>query len=287
VSALILSVASGKGGTGKTLVATGLTAVAEPDLFVDADVESPNAHIFLKPRWQSLEQVEVAIPEFDEEQCTLCGDCADFCRFQALMILAGQRMFFPQMCHGCGGCQLVCSRESITMGGRAVGTIRKGKCDSFTFLDGLLEVGEASAMPVIRMLKKQIAAIGQRVIVDCPPGTACPTVEAIRESDYCILVTEPTAFGLHDLDAMVKVIRELNIPAGVVINRQTPNSQPGIVEDYCQKQDLPLLGVIPFSRKIAAGYALGSILPEIDRKWSLILRQIWAKVQEDQRVVTQ
>jgi len=277
---MIIAVASGKGGTGKTTVATSLAlslrAQSEPSqaasfapLFLDCDVEAPNGHLFLKPFFETRRQVGILIPQVDETRCTHCGSCAEVCQFHAIAVLGKKALVFPQLCHGCGSCALICPEQAITETLNVIGTLERGPTPSgVDFARGVLNAGEPMAVPIIRQLKAWVTPQpDQDVIVDASPGTACPVVEAVRGADYLLLVSEPTPFGLHDLKLAAEVARDLHIPAGVVLNRCEVNSPDGrysrLVETYCQEQGLPILMRLPFERAIAEGIARGKPLVEI------------------------
>lgn len=268
---LRIAVASGKGGTGKTTVATSLALslagqartsapAAPPPLYLDCDVEAPNGHLFLKPVFTRRKDVGVLIPHVDETLCTHCGKCAEVCQYSAIFSYPSGVMIFPQLCHGCGSCTLVCPEHAISEVANVMGVLEAGEAMAgIAFARGVMNVGEPMAVPVIRALKKWVAPQpGQVVIVDASPGTSCPVVEAVRGSDFLLLVTEPTPFGLHDLRLAADVARELRMPAGVVVNRDgIGNAQ---VDEFCAEQGLPVLMRIPFDRAIAEGVARGHTL---------------------------
>jgi len=271
---MMIAIASGKGGTGKTTVATGLAVslaadrkqdlpASSPPLFLDCDVEAPNAHLFLKPVFEERQEVGILIPQVDEARCTHCGKCAEVCQYHAIAVLGKKTLVFPQLCHGCGSCTLMCPEEAITETLDVMGLLERGPTPSgVDFARGVLNIGEPMAVPVIRQLKRwAIPESDQDVIVDASPGTSCPVVEAVRGADFLLLVTEPTPFGLHDLRLTVEVARELNIPAGVVINRDGIGDLG--VEEFCNVKGLPILLRIPFDRSIAEGIAQGKTLVEI------------------------
>lgn len=269
-----ITVASGKGGTGKTMIATSLAlslaaiTPEHPPLFLDCDVEAPNAHLFLQPNFTERQDVSLLIPVVDEVKCTHCGKCAEVCEFHAIAVLGKKTLVFPQLCHGCGSCTLVCPEKAISETPNTIGVIERGLARSgITFGRGLLNVGEPMAVPIIRQLKKWTKPTpGQVVIVDSPPGTSCPVVETMRGSDFLLLVTEPTPFGLHDLCLAAQVARELGIPAGVIINRV--NEPYPAMDEFCTTQNLPVLMKIPFDRDIAEGVAQGKTLVEIYPEFS-------------------
>ncbi len=248
---MIVSVASGKGGTGKTLVATSLALSLkdrERVQMLDCDVEEPDVHIFLRPVITRSEAVYIQVPEMDEKKCTYCGKCAEVCAYHAIAVLGKHVLVFPELCHGCGACSYLCPENAISEEGRESGIVEWGHSDGIEFAHGKLNVGEAMAPPVIRKVKEQASNNGV-VIVDAPPGTSCPVVESIKGSDFCILVTEPTLFGLNDLMLAVETVRELDIPCGVVLNRAGVGDRK--VEEYCQKEKIPILLTIPMDIGIA------------------------------------
>ncbi|MFZ6031185.1 MAG: ATP-binding protein [Chloroflexota bacterium] len=281
---MIVAVASGKGGTGKTTVAASLalSLAAEqtpPPLFLDCDVEAPNAHLFLRPNVQSQQDVNVLIPEVDEARCTHCGKCAQVCPYQAIALLGKKTLVFPQLCHGCGSCTAVCPEHAIHEHPHPIGRIARGPAAAgIEFAHGSLNIGEPMAVPVIRRLKKWARPVpGQLVLIDCPPGAACPVVAALSGADFALLVTEPTPFGLHDLKQAAAIARELGIPAGVVVNRDE-----GVfptLDNFCAAAGIPILLRIPFEREIAEGIARGRNLIEIRPAYLPRLRQLFEKVR--------
>jgi MinD superfamily P-loop ATPase len=279
---MIIAVASGKGGTGKTTVATALAqALAKSGLPVsclDCDVEAPNAHLFLRPQLAERQDVEMLIPQVDTKVCTGCGECAAVCQFHAIVELGGQTLLFPELCHGCGSCALICPEQAISEVPRTLGKLEGGMTpEGIRFGHGLLNVGEPMAVPVITQLKKW-RAYGDAgvVIVDSPPGASCPVVESLRGADFVLLVTEPTPFGLHDLRQAYEVTQELDVPAGLVINRDGIGNAG--VEAYCREVGLPILLRIPLEREIGEGIARGESLldihPDYDADFRALYRQI-------------
>ncbi len=264
---MIISIASGKGGTGKTLVATSL-ALSLKDRFrvqlLDCDVEEPNAHIFLKPEIVQREAVCIPVPVVDEVKCTHCRRCTEVCAYRAIAVLKHKVLIFPQLCHGCGACSYLCPEHAISEQGKEIGAVELGRADGVDFVHGRLSVGEAIAPPVIRKVKQHVDS--HRVaIIDVSPGTSCPVVEAIRGSDFCLLVTEPTPFGLNDLVLAVEMARKTAIPCGVVINRAGVGD--GKVEEYCSRENIPVLLTIPLDSRIAGLYSRGQTLVEGMPEW--------------------
>jgi len=260
--AIRITIASGKGGTGKTTVAANLAYVIGQNgasiHFVDCDVEEPNGHIFLKPEIERTRTVGVPTPEVNRELCTGCGECGKMCKYGAIVIVQKTVLTFPTLCNGCGGCALVCPEDAISEIPRDVGIIEEGIAGEVRFSHGILNVGEARATPIIRELTRD--PLGKTVIFDAPPGTSCPVVESVRKADFVVLVTEPTPFGLNDLGLAVGMVRELEKPFAVVINRADTGDNS--VNDYCAEQGIPVPLEIPDSREIAEAYSRGELITE-------------------------
>jgi len=278
---VIIAVASGKGGTGKTTVATSLAlslASDTPVLFLDCDVEGPNAHLMLKPSLAHREDAFLLIPAVDAALCNYCGICTEVCQYQAIAVTGQRVLVFPEMCHGCGSCVLNCPAGAIREVPHVLGTLESGDTpEGIRFARGVLTVGEVLAVPVIRQLKTSfLAQAGETVIIDAPPGTSCPVVEAVRGADYVILVTEPTPFGLHDLKLAYELTCELGLPAGVIINRDGIGDQG--VDDFCAYVGLPVLLRIPMDRAIAAGIAQGLPLMTLRPEYNALFRELFLTV---------
>lgn len=251
---LKIAIASGKGGTGKTTVAVNMALSLGNVQLLDCDVEEPNCHIFLNASVDKNMPVEIRIPEIDERVCDYCGKCAEFCRYNALAVTKGVVMKFTELCHSCGGCMLVCPKKAITESSRAIGEIRHGIRADIDFSYGVLNIGEAMATPVIKKLKKSIMG-DKDVLIDAPPGTSCAVIESVKGSDYCLLVTEPTPFGLNDLKLAVEMLESLSIPHGVIINRDGMGDDK--VAEYCEAKGIPVHLRIPHDHRIAELYSEG------------------------------
>jgi len=277
---MIISVASGKGGTGKTLVATSLALSLKDTCKVqllDCDVEEPNDHIFLKPVITRNEAVYLPVPRVDEEKCTYCGKCAEVCAYRAVAVFPKHVMVFPDLCHGCGACSYLCPEEAITEEEKKMGVVESGQSDGVAFVQGKLTVGEAMPTPVIRKVKDYVNRDGI-VIIDVSPGTSCPVVQSIKGSDFCLLVTEPTPFGLNDLVLAVETVKELNIPCGVVINRAGVGDAG--VEEYCLKENIRILLTIPLDTEVARLYSRGITLAEGMPQWKQSFLGLFDKIRE-------
>jgi MinD superfamily P-loop ATPase len=276
---MIISIASGKGGTGKTLIATSL-ALSLKDAhnvqLLDCDVEEPNDHLFMNPVITHQEPVSIPVPQVNKAKCNYCGRCSEVCAYKAIAFWGKQVMIFPQLCHGCGACSVLCPQEAIREQPRPIGIIEIGCSEGVNFVHGRLNVGEAMSPPVIRKVKDY--AEGEITIIDSPPGTSCPVITAIKNSDFCLLVTEPTPFGLNDLALAVETVKELQIPCGVVINRNT--DREGTVEPYCQKEGIPVLLTIPLDTEIARLYSRGITLVKGLPQWKPSFIKLYEKIQE-------
>jgi len=273
---MVISIASGKGGTGKTTIATSLALSLGNAQLLDCDVEEPNAHIFLKPRRKKSEPVSIPIPEIDERKCNHCGECAEICAYNALAVLKDRVLVFPHLCHGCGGCSLLCPEKAITEINREIGVVEKSNVGKIEFVHGILNIGEVMAPPLVRAVKRNVRA-KKTVIIDAAPGTSCPVIEAIKSSDFCILVTEPTPFGLNDLLLAVEVVRRLNIPFGVLINRASLGDKR--VEKYCRDEGIRILMRIPFDREIAVAYSKGIPLIEVKEEYLKQFREMFESIE--------
>jgi MinD superfamily P-loop ATPase len=260
-----ISIASGKGGTGKTTVATNLAlSIGSNVQLLDCDVEEPNAHLFIHPVFDETNTVFTPVPEVNEKKCTYCGKCADICQFKAIAVLEKTVLVFSELCHSCGGCMEVCPEGAITEKGRELGVIQKGHRNGIEFIHGKLRLGEAMSPPLIKKVRKY--EIHDLVtIIDAPPGTSCPVIASMKETDFVLLVTEPTPFGLFDLELAVGAVDILDIPRGLVINRSDLGDDR--VKEYAARMNLPILMEIPFDRRIAEAYSRGEPLVEHIPEW--------------------
>lgn len=275
---MIISVASGKGGTGKTTVATNLAISLESDVQVlDCDVEAPNAHLFIRPRIEEVRTITTPVPEVDMDKCNLCGKCAEICQFKAIAVVGESVLTFHELCHGCGGCALVCAEKAITETGRELGVIEKGRRNGLEFVHGILRVGEAMSPPLINRVREYTRA-DTSTIIDAPPGTSCPVIAAMKGADFVLLVTEPTPFGLHDLKLAVGAVKILGIPCGLVINRSDMGDDR--VNTYAQKEGLPVLMEIPYDRRIAEAYSKGELIVEARPEWKAEFRDLYHRIEE-------
>ena len=276
---MTIAVASGKGGTGKTTVATSLAlALSEHGsvVFVDCDVEEPNAHFFLHPEIDDRQQIGLAVPAVDAQKCTACGTCVEACEFNAIGQLRDGVLVFPELCHGCTACWVLCPEGAISQGRRELGTAESGRAGAIAFHHGWLRIGEAMSPPLIRAVKAR-AGEADFAVFDAPPGTSCPVVEAVRDADFVVLVTEPTPFGLNDLVLAVDLMAELGLPAGVVINRAGIGD--GKVNEFCESRGVPILLEIPFDRRIAEAYSRGEPLVKAFPQYREAFEQLAAAAQ--------
>ncbi len=275
---MIVSIASGKGGTGKTTIATNLAAALSDRQvqLLDCDVEAPNSHIFLKPEINKTETVNILVPHVDENKCTLCGRCSEVCQYHAIGVFGKSVLVFPELCHACGGCSLACPENAINKVPHAVGELQLGRANGIEFVTGQLNIGEAKATPVISAVKSNIR-YNRITIIDAPPGTSCPVVETVRGSDFVLLVTEPTPFGLNDLKLAVEVMRKLKLPFAVILNRADMGDDG--VERFCEKQRIDILLRIPQRRDIAEAYSGGQLLIEALPEYREMFRTLYAELE--------
>jgi MinD superfamily P-loop ATPase len=275
---LILSIASGKGGTGKTTVATNLALALESGVqLLDCDVEEPNGALFIQPEWTSRETFYAMVPEVDEDACTRCGQCAELCQFKAITVIGDTILTFPELCHSCGGCVRVCPEDAVSETGRPLGVIRMGNRNGLAFADAVLNVGVAFAPPLIRRVRSETLP-DSKVIIDAPPGTSCPVIAAVKGTDFVLMVTEPTPFGLSDLKLAAEVVRILGIPCGLVVNRAGLEYED--VHGFAKEKGIPILMEIPFDRRIAEAYSRGEALVDGTSEWRDRFLDLYGRIED-------
>jgi len=274
---LIISVASGKGGTGKTTIAVNLALSLSNVQLLDCDVEEPNCHIFIKPVLESKNTAFIPIPQVDPKKCDMCGRCQEVCAYNAIAVVNKEVLVFPELCHGCGSCTYFCPHGAMEEKNKEIGIIEIGKKGETQFVQGKLNVGMMMSPPVIKAVKKHINK-RKTVIIDAPPGTSCPVITAIKDTDFVILVTEPTPFGLNDLSLAVEVVRKLKIPFGVIINRSDLGNKK--TDEFCAGENIPILMKIPFSKKIAGIYSRGDSIIGTMPKYREKFQRLFANIKQ-------
>ncbi len=277
-----LAVASGKGGTGKTTVATNLayaaSKVGRTVAYLDCDVEEPNGHLFLRPTMTHEQSIDKPIPVVDPALCAHCGRCSEVCRYGAIACVGTKPLIFTELCHACGGCLLACPADAIREVPKSIGRLRQGTCGPIRFADGVLNIGEAMSPPAIHAVKAA-APEAELIILDCPPGTSCPAIAGVREADLVLLVTEPTPFGLNDLKLAVEMVRALGLPFAVVINRADAGNEES--REYCQHSRIPILAELADDRAVAEAYSRGELIYEAVPRFAEQMRKLLARIDAE------
>ncbi|NMD37279.1 MAG: 4Fe-4S binding protein [Christensenellaceae bacterium] len=274
-----IAILSGKGGTGKTFVAVNLATVAGKSVYIDCDVEEPNGRLFFKPVDNKQSLVTTLIPEFDNTKCTGCRKCVDFCRFNALALIKNKPMVFKEVCHSCGGCSLVCPDNAITEIEKPVGFVEYGYSENVYVVTGCLNLGEPSGIPIIKEALNHASKNNNLTIIDCPPGSACSVMESVESADYCILVVEPTAFGLHNFKMVYELVVLLNKPFGIIINKA--DEKYDAVEEFCNTNNIPILCRIPYSQKIALLSSKGEIASLHDIETAKLFQNLLSSINKE------
>lgn len=272
------AVLSGKGGTGKTLVSVNLAAVAKDSVYVDCDVEEPNGHLYFKPTEIETETVAIKIPIVDEDLCLGCRKCVDFCKFNALAAIVNKLLVFDDICHSCGGCIMLCPSNALTEKDKVIGEIKTGISEEVKVISGILNTGEASGIPIIKDLMKKTANEKRMTLIDCPPGSACIVMESIQDADYCILVAEPTVFGLHNLQLVLQLVKLFNKPYGVVINKCMESEN--LIQTFCIENKIKVLSKIPFESDLGAINSDSEIAAKSEKYNGLFSELLQAVVKE-------
>ena len=276
-----IAVLSGKGGTGKTLLSVNMAAAAKDSKYIDCDVEEPNGHLFLKPKQIASEEVTVKIPIANAELCNGCRKCVEFCKFNALAYINNKLIVFDEICHSCGGCVLLCPEKALSEREKVIGEVQKGVSENVTILSGILNTGEASGIPIIKKLLNEESKNRGVTIIDCPPGSACIVMESIKDADYCILVAEPTLFGVHNLNMVYELVKLFDKPHGVILNKCLEGENPA--EEFCIKNNIKILGKIPFDNELGVLNSNALIAVRESKKYrelfSTLLQSVVKEVQ--------
>lgn len=281
-SSLRIAVLSGKGGTGKTLVSVNLASAAEDSLYIDCDVEEPNGYLFFKPEGITEEEVKIRIPYLDQQLCNGCRKCVDFCRFNALAYIIDKLIIFEEVCHSCGGCVSLCPVKALSEKDKVIGKVQKGVSQNVEVHSGILDIGEVSGMPIIKkLLDKKTFTDVKPIFIDCPPGSACIVMESIKEADYCVLVAEPTLFGVHNLDMVYELVKLFDKPHGVVLNKCLPGENPA--EEYCLQKKIKILGRIAFDNELGTLNSNAKIAVRENEKYKKIFSSLLQKIIEEVR----
>jgi MinD superfamily P-loop ATPase len=283
--AVRIAILSGKGGTGKTLVSVNLAAVAQNSLYIDCDVEEPNGHLFFKPEIVDEQDITVKIPVVNESLCTGCRKCVDFCKFNAIAFIKSKPVVFDEICHSCGGCMLLCPEKAISEKKKVIGKVQKGISRDVTVTTGILNTGEASGIPIIKKLLEENTALKESLVfIDCPPGSACIVMESIKDADYCILVAEPTVFGVHNLNMVYDLVRLFDKPLGVVLNKCLEGDNPA--ESFCTEIDIPILCRIPFDNELGMLNSDAKIVAWESERFKVLFSNLLESVKKEAQYET-
>ena len=274
-----IAVLSGKGGTGKTLISVNMAAVTENATYIDCDVEEPNGHLFFKPRDIKTEEISAKIPVVDNERCNGCRKCVDFCMFNALVYVNEKLIIFDDVCHSCGGCVMFCPEQALSERSKVIGEVQQGISGNVAVNTGMMNTGEASGIPIIKRLLSFIPQAIKPVIIDCPPGSACIVMESIKDADYCVLVAEPTLFGVHNLNMVCELVKLFGKPHGVILNKCLAEDNPA--EDYCIKNEIKILGKIPFDKELGKLNSEALISARESRKYRELFANLLKTVSEE------
>lgn len=275
-----IAVLSGKGGTGKTLVSVNLAASAKESVYIDCDVEEPNGHLFFKPEDIKSEKITIKIPIVDEKLCDGCRVCVDSCKFNALAYIMKKLIIFDEVCHSCGGCVLLCPAKALSEKDKIIGEVQRGVSDNVTVNTGILNTGEASGIPIIkRMLNENMLTEGVMTFIDCPPGSACIVMESIKEADYCVMVAEPTLFGVHNLNMVYELVRLFEKPHGVILNKCLEGENPS--EKFCIENGISIIGSIPFENELGTLNSNARIAVRENEKYKTMFSSLLQKVIEE------
>lgn len=273
-----IAVLSGKGGTGKTLVSVNLAYAKGKSVYIDCDVEEPNGRLFLKPEIRLQEKVNVMVPAVDAQKCTGCRKCVDFCKFNALAYIKDKLLIFPELCHACKGCVMLCPEKALAEAGRHIGHIEYGTSKDIEVRTGILNTGEATGVPVIRKLFSGDSSDGT-VIVDCPPGSACTVMESIKGADYCLMVAEPTRFGIHNLDMVYKLVKLFNKPHALVINKYMDDKS--LIEKYCNDNEIKIIASIPYDPELGLANSKGFVVSAENTGYLNLFKGILDKIEKE------
>jgi len=274
-----IAVLSGKGGTGKTLVSVNLAAAAKEAVYIDCDVEEPNGHLFFKPRDVESEEVTVQIPSVDPSLCQGCRTCVDFCKFNALAYINGELKVFEEICHSCGGCILFCPEKALSGKDKNIGQVKRGVSESVAVSTGILNPGEASGIPIIKELLKDTGG-NELIFIDCPPGSACIVMETIMDADYCILVAEPTVFGVHNFGMVYELVQLFGKPHGAVLNKCLEGEE-NPAEIFCSEKGIDVLAKIPFDNKLGMINSNAGIVVREDKEYRDLFSDLLQRVRRE------